>query len=158
MNENLPVAHQISANELMMDDNALNRALSLANAMASAAVTIPKHLRGNPGDCLAIVMQAAAWGMNPFAVAQKTHIVNGVLGYEAQLVNAVIQQSGAIEGRFHYEYSGSAGSSGGSGTGSGSSPGGSGGPGSRTGSFRSGYNGYGYGSTGSVNINSMEQT
>jgi hypothetical protein len=29
-----------------------------------------------------------------------------VLGYEAQLVNAVIQSSGAIQGRFHYEYSG----------------------------------------------------
>jgi hypothetical protein len=35
-------------------------------------------------------MQAAQWGMNPFAVAQKTHVVNGTLGYEAQLVNAVV--------------------------------------------------------------------
>ena len=40
--------------------------------------------------------------MNPFAVAQKTHVVNGSLGYEAQLVNAVVQASGAIDGRFHY--------------------------------------------------------
>lgn len=39
-------------------------------------------------------------------MAQKTHLVNGVLGYEAQLVNAVISSSSAIQGRFHYEYGG----------------------------------------------------
>lgn len=53
---------------------------------------------------MAIVMQAMQWGMNPYAVAQKTHTVNGVLGYEAQLVNAVIASSSAIHGRFHYRY------------------------------------------------------
>ncbi len=36
----------------------------------------------------------------------KTHLVNGVLGYEAQLVNAVIASSSAINGRFHYRYGG----------------------------------------------------
>lgn len=51
-------------------------------------------------------MQAMQWGMNPYAVAQKTHLVNGVLGYEAQLVNAVIASSSAIHGRFHYRYGG----------------------------------------------------
>ncbi|SPX63869.1 Uncharacterised protein [Leclercia adecarboxylata] len=40
---------------------------------------------------MAIIMQAMQWGMNPYAVAQKTHLVNGVLGYEAQLVNADLQ-------------------------------------------------------------------
>jgi hypothetical protein len=51
-------------------------------------------------------MQAMTWGMSPFVVAQKTHLVSGTLGYEAQLVNAVVQASGAITGRFHYEYEG----------------------------------------------------
>ncbi|WP_284972506.1 recombinase RecT [Atlantibacter hermannii] len=44
--------------------------------------------------------------MDPFVVGQKTHLVNGQLGYEAQLVNAVVQATGAIRGRFHYEYRG----------------------------------------------------
>lgn len=44
--------------------------------------------------------------MNPFAVAQKTHLINGVLGYEAQLVNAVISRSGALASRFEYEWYG----------------------------------------------------
>lgn len=44
--------------------------------------------------------------MNPFAVAQKTHLVNGVLGYEAQLVNAVITTCAPVVDRLHYEWFG----------------------------------------------------
>ncbi len=78
----------------------------MAETMASARITIPKHLAGSPGDCLAIVMQAAQWQMNPFAVAQKTHIVNGALGYEAQLVNAVVSSSPLLSSRISYEWEG----------------------------------------------------
>lgn len=84
----------------------MNQLVRFADLMAQSKATVPAHLAGKPADCLAVTMQAAQWGMNPFAVAQKTHIVNGTLGYEAQLVNAVVQNSGAIKGRFHYEYRG----------------------------------------------------
>ncbi|HBM2945025.1 TPA: recombinase RecT [Klebsiella michiganensis] len=84
----------------------MNQLVRFAELMAQSKATVPQHLAGKPADCLAVTMQAAQWGMNPFAVAQKTHIVNGTLGYEAQLVNAVVQRSGAIKGRFHYEYKG----------------------------------------------------
>ena len=79
--------------------------MRFAELMTQGNVTVPDHLRGNAADCLAITMQAVQWGMNPFAVAQKTHLVNGVLGYEAQLVNAVLSSSTAIIGRPKYEYS-----------------------------------------------------
>ena len=84
----------------------MDRLVRFATLMADSKATVPAHLAGKPADCLAVTMQAAQWGMNPFAVAQKTHVVNGTLGYEAQLVNAVVQNSGAIKGRFHYEYRG----------------------------------------------------
>ncbi|MGS5271193.1 RecT family recombinase [Escherichia coli] len=84
--------------------------MRFAEIMAKGGTTVPRHLSGNMADCMAVTMQAAQWGMNPFAVAQKTHVVNGSLGYEAQLVNAVVQNSGAIKGRFHYEYRGEGGS------------------------------------------------
>lgn len=98
-----------SAGALMLDIKTMESLMKVANLMADGKTTVPKHLQGNPADCMAVVTQAMQWGMNPFAVAQKTHIVNGALGYEAQLVNAVVQQSRAIVGRFHYEYQGSAG-------------------------------------------------
>ena len=101
-NGSLPV----SAAELVRNPSMMEQFNALANVLATGKVTVPKHLQDSHGDCFAIVLQASQWGMNPFAVAQKTHLVNGVLGYEAQLVNAVIQSSGAIVGRFHYEYTG----------------------------------------------------
>jgi hypothetical protein len=94
-----------SASSLMLTGDSMDRLMKLADFMASAKSSIPMHLR-NPGDCLAVVMQAAQWGMNPFAVAQKTHLVNGVLGYEAQLVAAVINNSSLVTDRFNFEWFG----------------------------------------------------
>ncbi len=110
----LPVAHEqapapaesISSNALIFDDRSFDRVMKFAELMASGRATVPKHLQGSVGDCMAVTMQAMRWRMDPFAVGQKTHLVNGALGYEAQLVNAVVQESGAIVGRFHYEYRG----------------------------------------------------
>lgn len=96
----------ISASNTIFNVQALTQLQEVAGLMSQATVTVPDHLRGNPADCMAIIMQAMQWGMNPYAVAQKTHLVNGVLGYEAQLVNAVISSSSAIVGRFHYKYEG----------------------------------------------------
>lgn len=99
-----PMTANSSTSSLVMDRGNLEQMQKAAEMMASAKVTIPAHLAGSQGDCLAVIMQSMQWNMNPFAVAQKTHIVSGKLGYEAQLVNAVVSSSGAIKGRFHYEY------------------------------------------------------
>jgi nitrogen regulatory protein PII-like uncharacterized protein len=103
--ESEPTQHATSLT-LAMDPNAMDKMLRVAEIMAAGRATVPKHLQNNVPDCLAVTMQAMTWGMSPFVVAQKTHLVNGALGYEAQLVNAVVQASGAITGRFHYEYEG----------------------------------------------------
>lgn len=90
----------------MLEGESMNKMWTMAEAMANSRVSVPEHLRGNVGDCMAICTQAMLWNMNPFAVAQKTHIVSGRLGYEAQLVNAVVQNSGAVRGAPVYEYRG----------------------------------------------------
>lgn len=90
----------------LMDGDNLDRLERIAIRMSEGRMTVPEHLRNNVGDCMAIAMQAMLWNMDPFAVAQKTHIVSGRLGYEAQLVNAVLQNSGAIRGLPYYEYRG----------------------------------------------------
>lgn len=109
-------------NELMTQQPAAQTALTTGSMLANVAlmeslhrfavlmsesrVTVPAHLHGNVPDCMAVAMQAVRWGMDPFVVAQKTHVVSGRLGYEAQLVNAVVQSSGAIRGAFRYEFEG----------------------------------------------------
>lgn len=100
----LPVNAQTS--NLVLDPAAMQNMVAFADFMCKAVITVPKHLQGNSGDCLAVTMQAMQWGMNPFAVAQKTHLVNGNLGYEAQLVNAVIIAKAPILGRPNFEWYG----------------------------------------------------
>lgn len=79
------------------------RVQSFAKLMSTGAVSVPKHLRGNMGDCMAITIQALGWRMNPFAVAQKTHLSqSGALGYEAQLVSAILVSTGAIKSEPDY--------------------------------------------------------
>jgi hypothetical protein len=108
-NTNIVTAEQqapntISASNAIFNVQALGQLTAFANLMADSQVTVPAHLQ---------VSQPIAWpslcrlcrGMNPMQ-SQKTHLVNGVLGYEAQLVNAVIASSSAINGRFHYRYGG----------------------------------------------------
>jgi hypothetical protein len=84
----------------------MDRLVRFATLMADSKATVPAHLAGKPADCLAVTMQAAQWGMNPFAVAQKTHVVNGTLGYEAQLVNAVVSSSNLLATRLNYRWDG----------------------------------------------------
>ncbi|HBJ1148602.1 TPA: recombinase RecT [Escherichia coli] len=84
----------------------MNQLVRFAELMSQSKATVPEHLEGKPADCLAVTMQAAQWGMNPFAVAQKTHVVNGKLGYEAQLVNAVVSSSSLLATRLNYRWSG----------------------------------------------------
>ena len=99
-------SRSVSTQAMVFDPETLANMQRMAEAMATARITVPKHLAGSPGDCLAIVMQAAQWQMNPFAVAQKTHVVNGALGYEAQLVNAVVSASSLLATRIQYAFEG----------------------------------------------------
>ena len=97
---------QYSPQQITLDDSLFNKCHRLAEMMAKGACTVPKHLQGNVGDCFAIIGQSLRWGMDPYAVAQKTHLVNGTLGYEAQLVIAVINNRAPIVDRIKFEYFG----------------------------------------------------
>jgi hypothetical protein len=97
---------QTNTAALILQGDAMDKMMATARLMASSKVTIPQHLR-NEGDCLAVVLQGVQWGMNPFSIAQKTFLSpDGKLSYEAQLINAVIVGTGAIQGQPSYEFIG----------------------------------------------------
>ncbi|WOJ29064.1 RecT family recombinase [Citrobacter koseri] len=93
---------------ILTNGELFDRLRTLSEVMANSGNFVPEHYRGKPDACMAVVMQAARWGMDPFAVAQKTFIVNnsGVLGYEAQLVNAVVNNMAPTKDRIHFEWFG----------------------------------------------------
>lgn len=95
-----------SATAIIAHGDMFDRVLRTAELMSIGRATIPKHLQGNAGDCAAVIMQAMQWNMSPFAVAQKTHLINGVLGYEAQLVNAAIISLAPTKDRLNFEWFG----------------------------------------------------
>lgn len=80
--------------------------MEFGKIMAVAGIGVPKHLRDCPGACLAVAIQASEWEMSPFAVANKSYVVNDRLAYEAQLINAVILKRAPIVGRLKISYSG----------------------------------------------------
>lgn len=96
-----------STSALILDPNSFGKVMAFAEMMASGQATVPRHLQGNKADCAAVTMQAMQWQMNPFAVGQKTHVTQGgTLGYEAQLINAVIIARAPIENRPEFTFIG----------------------------------------------------
>ena len=83
----------------------MSEAMQLADIMSQANL-LPDHLRGKPGDCLLVVMQAQRWNMDPVSVAQCTSVVRGKLCYEGKLVSAALRSMGAIQDDLDFEYSG----------------------------------------------------
>ena len=106
-----PVLKNIGSSELVTSNgNAflpanMGEAMELGKLM-SASNFVPAHLRGKPGDCLAVVMQSSRWGMDPFAVANKTYFVQDRIAYEAQLVNAVLNARAPLNGRLQVSWDG----------------------------------------------------
>ncbi|HAV4500513.1 recombinase RecT [Acinetobacter baumannii] len=78
----MPLFKSVPISSLILDPQSMQNIVAFADFMCKAVITVPKHLQGTSSDCLAITMQAMQWGMNPFAVAQKAHLVNGNLGYD----------------------------------------------------------------------------
>jgi len=91
---------------LALMPTSIDQAIHLSEVMAKANL-VPEHLRGKPGDCLLIVMQAQRWGMDAVSVAQCTSVVHGKLCYEGKLVAAALYAMGAIDGRLEYDIQGS---------------------------------------------------
>ncbi|HUO22337.1 MAG TPA: recombinase RecT [Caulobacteraceae bacterium] len=80
--------------------------VAFSELMSRADVAIPKHLRQNPGACMAVTMRALRWEMDPFAVASKTYLVGDQIAYEAQLIAAVVHIRAPIKRRPDYKFMG----------------------------------------------------
>ncbi len=105
IDKNTTAALQINRHGQVNFVNA-NEIMEFSKMMALAKQAIPPHLRENPGACLAVCIQASSWQMSPFAVANKSYVVNDRMAYEAQIIAAVILMRAPIIGRLKYSYTG----------------------------------------------------
>lgn len=80
--------------------------MEFSKLMSVSGQAVPPHCRNQPGICLGITIQAVEWRMSPYAVANKSYVVNDRLSYESQLIHAVIEQRAPIVGRLRHDYTG----------------------------------------------------
>lgn len=84
--------------------------MDMANLMANSGQMVRDFYRGNPGDCAGLIMICQPYGFNPFMVSWKTYKASkgadAPVSFEAQLVNAMVNQSAPIKGRLRYAYDG----------------------------------------------------
>ena len=89
-----------------LDLSRMSEVMEAAKLMAVSGVAVPAHLRAVPGACMAIVIQALEWRMSPFAVANKSYVVNDRLCFESHLIHAVIEQRAPLRGRLRHSFAG----------------------------------------------------
>lgn len=80
--------------------------MEFAKLISTGGEAIPKPFRNNPGMCLATCFQAIEWRMSPIAVMQKAYVVNDRLGYESQLLHAVVERRAPLKHRLDCTYDG----------------------------------------------------
>lgn len=84
----------------------MSQLLEFAKLMSVSQTAVPKHLRGNPGACLAICVQAVEWKMSPFSVANQSYEVNDRIAYQSMLIHAVVEARAPLKERLRRKYEG----------------------------------------------------
>jgi hypothetical protein len=95
-----------SAGGLAMMPSNFAELASFSQLMSLSGPMLRPHFREKPGACMAIATQALRWGMDPWAVANKTFFVNDQIAFESQLINAVILNSGILAEIPDYDFDG----------------------------------------------------
>ena len=90
--------------QIMFNDKLFDRCKQMAGYLAKAKGITPPHLIGQSEACFAVVTRSLTWKMDPYAVAQSTYATpGGKVGYEGKLVQAILENSGHLEGPVTYE-------------------------------------------------------
>lgn len=92
---------------IFFNDALYSRCKQIAAHMAKAEGMMPRHLIGKPEACFAVVSRAIVWKLDPFSVAMATYQTpGGSIGYMGVLIQAIIENSGKLDGGVNYEMRG----------------------------------------------------
>jgi hypothetical protein len=84
--------------QIMFNDDLYERCKQVATLMSKARGITPPHLIDCGEACFAVVLKALTWKLDPYSVAASTfQIQGGKIGYEGKLVQAILENSGALE-------------------------------------------------------------
>lgn len=93
--------------QIFFDEERFNTCVRVAKYLAAAEGFCPRHLIGKPEACFAVLSRSLTWNLDPYGVAQATYQTpGGQVGYYGSLCQAIIENSGRLEGGIRYEYYG----------------------------------------------------
>lgn len=93
--------------QIFFDETRFNTCIKVAKYLAAAEGFCPRHLMGKPEACFAVVSRSLTWNLDPYGVAQATYQTpGGQVGYYGSLCQAIIENSGRLDGGIRYEYYG----------------------------------------------------
>ena len=83
----------------------------ISDTLSRGEIAVPMHCRGKPGVCFALAMQALEWGLPIMSVINKSYVPRGGdrIGYESQLLHAVIEKNAPLKNRLRYKIEGAEG-------------------------------------------------
>lgn len=89
---------------LVFNPQAMQQLQDMCKMLACESGMVPDHFKNKPADVMAVIMQSARWGLEPFACLQSTFVLQGKIGYEAKIIQSVASSNGGIQ--FTTEYLG----------------------------------------------------
>lgn len=75
-------------------------------SLLAASKIVPQHYQGNPGACFIAINIALQLGLEPFAFMQRTYVIGGKLGIEAQVAIAVANKRKVFSEPLDYAFEG----------------------------------------------------
>lgn len=107
LTEESPHVGMAPALAIWLDDRLFERAKMIAKYLAAAEGFVPQHLLNKPEACFAVVSRSLTWKLDPYAVACATYQTpGGRVGFEGKLCQAILENSGKVEGGVRFEHYG----------------------------------------------------
>ena len=75
----------------------------VADTLARGGVAVPSHCRNQAGVCFALCLKAREWGFPIMSVLDQSYVVGDRIGYQSQIIHAVVEKNAPIKNRLRFE-------------------------------------------------------
>lgn len=99
----MPVLHNEGEFSMLLDTGKFHQLQRIGKMYASSKM-VPAHFQGDEASCMVAVQMAMRLQVDPFMFLQKTYVVGGKPGMEAQMAIALVNTRGPFEGPIDWNF------------------------------------------------------
>ena len=90
--------------EIDIFDAGVSSSIMALSEIVSKSTIIPEHLKGKPSDCFVALYRAHRLGCDIFGFMEQTFVYKGKLGFQGQLIIAILNNSKKFKSDISFEY------------------------------------------------------